>query len=841
MDQFYKRIIDNTPHGYAFHRVIVDSQNNPIDYEFLEMNRAFEKSTGLSAKETIGKTYRQIFPEKTETFDWIGFYGKIALGGPSQYFEQYSDHLKQYYKGYSFSPEPLTFVTLFIDITQQIDQINGTKAVLKALNDVVFELDEDLSVRNVFTNDERHLFYSVDKIIGDTMYKTYPPEFRDQFLQMVEKAKQSKTKQSMVYPSSLPNDGRWFRADILKTDILGSPRIIINIIDITKQKNDEDKLKETTLRLQQLVEHTQTLIWEIDASGKYTYFSDTVEKVLGYTPEELVGEHFFYDLYPLKNRAQFKAESLKVIAEKNIFSNFITEACTKDGKVLTISTNGFPMLNSDGSLKGYRGLSMDITEQRRTNEALVSSEQKYRLITENTSDIIWVFNARTFKSSYISPSVMTHRGFTSEESINQSIEELIHPDSYIQFIRELNDGIQRFIADPLKPFSQILEVKEVCKDGSIIWVELSMKHRFNGDGDVEIVGVSRNITSRKQAESEIKYLSYHDQLTGVYNRTFYEEELNRLNTERNLPFTLLMFDVNGLKLTNDAFGHMIGDQLLISLADILKRICRTDDIIARIGGDEFAILLPKTNEELAKMIIHRINETIALTKPDKIKLSVAFGLKTKSTLDEDFTDIFKQAEDMMYRDKVKNQSTFKNSMIELMTTSLFEKYPEEREHAHQVSALSRKLGEALKLSKKEINDLEVAGLLHDIGKIGLDDGLIKKNEYIYFDQTPEFKRHSEIGFQITRSIFEFSHIAEVILAHHECYDGSGYPKGLLGSEIPLSARIVKMMNDYNSAIDRDGLNEIQAFQFISETNAKEYDPELIEVFKDILNLNFSVH
>lgn len=119
---------------------------------------------------------------------------------------------------------------------------------------------------------------------------------------------------------------------------------------------------------------------------------------------------------------------------------------------------------------------------------------------------------------------------------------------------------------------------------------------YDSEGNIlGLIGVSRDITKSKQKEEEILYLNYHDVLTGLYNRAFFDEELKRLDTERQLPLSVIIGDINGLKLINDALGHAEGDKLLVAMSKILKNCCRAEDIIARTGGDEFGILLPKTD------------------------------------------------------------------------------------------------------------------------------------------------------------------------------------------------------------------------------------------------------
>ena len=153
------------------------------------------------------------------------------------------------------------------------------------------------------------------------------------------------------------------------------------------------------------------------------------------------------------------------------------------------------------------------------------------------------------------------------------------------------------------------------------------------------------------AVQEVKELSYTDQLTGLYNRRFFEEELKRLDTLRNLPLSLIMVDVNGLKLTNDAFGHEAGDQLLQKVAQVLKDECRTDDIISRIGGDEFVILLPKTDHLQVASLGDRLIEAIHKKKIRNLPVSASFGWETKKGDKEDINSVFKRAGDYMYSKK----------------------------------------------------------------------------------------------------------------------------------------------------------------------------------------------
>ena len=212
------------------------------------------------------------------------------------------------------------------------------------------------------------------------------------------------------------------------------------------------------------------------------------------------------------------------------------------------------------------------------------------------------------------------------------------------------------------------------------------------DGDKYLACRTIDITERKKKEKEISYLSYHDKLTGLYNRRFYEEELKRLDTKRNLPMTIVMGDVNGLKFINDSFGHLMGDELLKKVAEVIRLGCRSDDIIARLGGDEFVILLPKTDGLVAEQIIKRITKLLLDEKVGFIDVSISFGHETKNNKEEKIEEILKNAEDNMYNKKLFESPNIKMKTIYAIINTLYEKNKEEEQHSHKVSELCKSMG-----------------------------------------------------------------------------------------------------------------------------------------------------
>lgn len=470
--------------------------------------------------------------------------------------------------------------------------------------------------------------------------------------------------------------------------------------------------------------------------------------------------------------------------------------------------------------------------RKKSESALLESEKKYRQIAENISDVIWVLNLAKNRLTYISPSIINLRGITVEEAMNESMEEALTPDS-IALAKDIIGRILNDLKNSQKSKTYTYEIQQPCKKGNTIWVEESIKGRYNSDGEIEVLGISRNIDERKKQQEELKYLSFHDHLTGLYNRRYYEEELKRLDTERNLPMTIVVADINGLKLINDSFGHAKGDELLKKAAEEMKKVCRDDDIVARLGGDEFVILLPKTDTFAAEGIIKRIKDTSLSEKADTIEISISFGYETKLYKEENIQEILKKAEDQMYRHKVYESSSKRSKTIDLIMNTLFEKSNREMMHSKRVSEICEEIAIHMNLEEGIVNQVRTAGLMHDIGKMGIDEKILNKSQSLDNEEWKEIKRHPEIGYRILSSVNEFSEIASYILEHHERWDGKGYPKGLIGEEISLQARIIAVADACDAMTSdrsyRKGLSEDEAINEIKKCSATQFDPDIAKI------------
>ncbi|MEL7567761.1 MAG: diguanylate cyclase, partial [Dehalobacterium sp.] len=349
-----------------------------------------------------------------------------------------------------------------------------------------------------------------------------------------------------------------------------------------------------------------------------------------------------------------------------------------------------------------------------------------------------------------------------------------------------------------------------------------------------VVFVFRDVFKERMKKEAIIYLSYHDRLTGLYNRAFFEEEAERLDTERQLPISLIMGDVNGLKMTNDVYGHRKGDQLLIAIAKILKDSCRGEDLIARWGGDEFVILLPQTPGIIADEICKRIRKACNKVSLENHTLSISLGFSTKEKASENLMNVLQKAEDYMYKRKLLESKSMRTSIITSMKKTLHEKSHETEEHIDTLNVLTKKIGCILGLSENELNDLEVLSMLHDIGKVAINDSILMKPHELTDEEWIEIKKHPAIGYRIAQSAPELAQIAEYILSHHERWDGKGYPQGLMGESIPLLARILSVVDAYDTMLKdrpyRRALTHSEAKEELIRNAGKQFDPQIVKLF-----------
>lgn len=332
----------------------------------------------------------------------------------------------------------------------------------------------------------------------------------------------------------------------------------------------------------------------------------------------------------------------------------------------------------------------------------------------------------------------------------------------------------------------------------------------------------------------LRYHSFHDPVTGVYNRLFFELEVERLDTVRQLPLSIIIGDVNCLKITNDAFGHQEGDRLLRTISGIMHSVCRKEDIIARWGGDEIVILLPQTPCETARNICDRISQKCLEDDSGVIKPSISLGYATKTNMDQTSKEILREAEEMMYRNKLMEGRNAKSYLITLLKKKLAEHTFETEAHCNRLKCYCELLCSEMKISEGEAETLLKLTLLHDIGEIGVPDTILMKPDALDDIEWTAVKRHPEIGYRIISAIPATASIADYIISHHERWDGSGYPQGLKGDSIPQVSRIFAVIDAYESMINdrpyRKAMSTDSALSEIDRCIGTQFDPQCVQEF-----------
>ena len=566
-----------------------------------------------------------------------------------------------------------------------------------------------------------------------------------------------------------------------------------------------------------------------DPNFTMTFISEGCYDLTGYTAEELISmKPSYYDLIHPEYRG-FLFEKWQKDIGLNLISTDEYPITTASGETKWVWEQFQEVYDSEQKLVATEGFITDITERKLAEKALRQSEERFRTIFDEAPLGMGIFDSINGEAYQVNARYAEIVGRTKEEVLSLNWKEYSHPD---EIEKNLNNH-KLLNADKIPGFS--MNKRYIKPGGSIVWVNMTIApFMYEESSNPCHLCMIEDITERKQAEEEIIYLSYYDQLTGLFNRRYYEEELRKIDTVRNLPLSLVMADVNGLKLINDAFGHMAGDQLLKRVANIIRGECRADDIVARIGGDEFILLLPKTDIIEAEKIIESINYKISSEKINNIIYSVSFGLGTKRYITENITKIYKQAEEQMYRNKLSESSSMRNETIKVITKTLYEKNKREQQHCERVSKLCQTIGKALKMSTSDVNDVKTAGLLHDIGKIGIDKKLLNKQGKLTEMEWADIKRHPEIGYQILRSVDEFAPIAEYVLYHHERIDGQGYPRGLKGDEIQLQSKIISIADSYDAMTSersyKKKLGQSEAIEEIRRNAGTQFDKDIAKLF-----------
>jgi diguanylate cyclase (GGDEF)-like protein/PAS domain S-box-containing protein len=468
----------------------------------------------------------------------------------------------------------------------------------------------------------------------------------------------------------------------------------------------------------------------------------------------------------------------------------------------------------------------------KNSDAVIESKRNLRRITDNMSDLVSELDCHG-NVVFASPSHYKVLGYTDQRMMTITLADLVHCEDLPQVTDALKKSLQT-------GRTGITHHRCRHRDGHYVWTE-TVGNPIWQDGKVSgIILSSRDITDRKQLEQELRYISTHDALTSVYNRTYFEEELIRLENGRFNPVGMIMFDLDGLKLVNDTMGHEAGDRLLKNFAQILQSCFRSSDVVSRVGGDEFAVLLPETGSHALDKATVRIDKAIKeynQTNP-YLPLSVSVGKAIRMDNRSSLREIYKEADNRMYRNKLQRSGSAHSAVVNTLLKALQTRDNLTEGHGERMRMLVALLGKELKLSETIMTNLQLLARFHNIGKVGIPDRILFKKGRLTEEEFREMKRHSEIGQRIALASPELSSLADLILKHHEYWDGSGYPFGLKGEQIPLECRIIALVDAYDTMThDRPysrAISSQEALQEIARCSGTQFDPSITTLFLKLL-------
>ena len=473
---------------------------------------------------------------------------------------------------------------------------------------------------------------------------------------------------------------------------------------------------------------------------------------------------------------------------------------------------------------------------------LSESEELFRKVFEQAPiGIAIVDNYRLI--STINPVYEEITGRSRAEWSALDWTEITYPDD----LQEDLDNFAKFKSGLIDGYA--MNKRFIRPDSSVVWVKMIIAQLPFGNQtgqNQEHLCLIEDINDQKKKEEEIRYLNDHDYLTGLYNRRYYEEEKKRLDSAGDLPISVIIGDINGLKLINDAFGHAVGDRLIEDTARILLSCCREQDILARTGGDEFFILMPGTGRDEALAMLKKIQKACddECFNNEVNYINISLGFNTREKIEEDMDQVIKTAEDYMYKRKLLEHKSSHSAIIATMKSTMFAISQETEEHANRLVALAQIIGRKLELSQTELDELVLLATLHDIGKLGIDGHILNKADKLTDAEWAGMKKHPEIGYRIAMSTPELMPIAEYILRHHECWDGTGYPDGLTEDDIPLFSRILAVIDAFDAMttnrIYRQAISKEAAIDEITRNAGTQFDPNIVKIFIDETSVGYLI-
>lgn len=342
----------------------------------------------------------------------------------------------------------------------------------------------------------------------------------------------------------------------------------------------------------------------------------------------------------------------------------------------------------------------------------------------------------------------------------------------------------------------------------------------------------------RDSNNKLEYLYNHDKETNLYNRHYLMNNLDELFDKKYLPVAVALINIDALKFINDFYGNKIGDRVINSVGLTIKREIEGKYIGIHMNSDEYMIIMHNKKENEAIEIMERLRDIIGENKVRGINTTVEYGIAVMNNEEATIDSCITLAKNIIYQKKMLNKNSVKSYLLESLKKSLSDSDFETEEHAERTKDMAIKLGKKLGLSDNEQSQLSLLALLHDIGKMSIPQELLVKPSKLTEDEWEIMKTHTNKGYEVANNSIELKSIADYILHHHERWDGTGYPSGLKGENIPLLSRIITVVDSHDVITHNrpyhKALSEEEAKIELKRCSGKQFDPHIVNEFIDML-------
>ncbi len=603
--------------------------------------------------------------------------------------------------------------------------------------------------------------------------------------------------------------------------------------DISERKQAEETLRQSENLYRTIFETTGTATIIIEDDMIVSLMNSEMERLVGYSKEEIEGKMKWSTFVDPEDRDRMISYHLRRRESPDMAPrNYEFKLLTRDGEAKEIMLTIAMIPDTNQSVTSL----LDITNRKMFEEALAISESRYRGIVEDQTELICRFSPGG-ELTFVNETYCRYFG--------KKRRELLGNDFRTSYLKEDLSLVESKITSLSyrNPVTTI-EHRVILEGGEIHWQQWTHRALYNEKGLlVDYQSVGRDITERKEAEEQLNYLSTHDALTGLRNRRYFEEQMSLMENGDFDPVGLVMCDVDGLKIVNDTLGHDKGDLLLKTVANLINQCFKKDDIVARVGGDEFAILLPETFEDTIKRTLNRIRQKVKEYNQytPELPLSISVGYAVRTSSETSMSSIFEEADNNMYREKLHSRLSTRSSIVQTMMRALKARDFITEGHADRLQVLVVRMARVLELPERTVNDLRLLAQFHDIGKVGVPDSILFKKGSLSKAEYSIMQRHCEIGHRIALSAPELVLIADWILKHHEWWNGEGYPLGIKGEDIPLECRILAIVDAYDAMTSdrpyRQAMSHEMAVEELKRYAGIQFDASLVKLFIEIASNN----